>query len=187
MARPGSKARRSWVVVIAATAFALGLLVQGFVVHAQDSTAATDTTADKVAIAELAAKFETTFDQGDFDANVDLWTDDGVFNHPAGVFTGKEAYRQWAEGFYQQAAASGGSHHLLTNVQVTVNGDQADMTSYLTLIVGVVNPAPVIISGEFTDHLVKVDGEWKFQTRTLQVMTQFGPPSQGGATPVASS
>jgi ketosteroid isomerase-like protein len=172
-------------MVIAAAAFALGLLVQGLVANAQDTSDA-DTTADKVAIAELAAKFETTFDQGDLDANVDLWTDDAVFDHPAGVFTGKDAYRQWAEGFYQQAAASGGSHHLITNVQITVNGDQADMTSYLTLIVGITNPAPVIISGDFTDHLVKVNGEWKFQTRKLVIATQFGPPQGGGATPVAT-
>ncbi|MFL5758642.1 MAG: nuclear transport factor 2 family protein [Thermomicrobiales bacterium] len=186
MVRPSSAARRSWVMVIVAAAFALGLLVQGLVASAQDSNQ-TDTTADKAAITELAAKFETTFDQGDFDTNVDLWTDDGVFDHPAGVFKGKEAYRQWAEGFYQQSAASGGSHHLLTNVQITVNGDQADMTSYLTLLVGITSPAPAIISGEFTDHVVKVDGEWKFQTRKLVIATQFGPPQSGGATPVAST
>ena len=186
MVRPSSTARRSWVIVIAAAAFAFGLLVQGLVASAQDSSDA-DTTADMVEIAELAAKFETTFDQGDIDANVELWTDDAVFDHPSGVYTGKDAYRQWAETFFQQAAASGGTHHLITNVQITVNGDQADMTSYLTILVGITSPAPVIISGEFTDHLVRADGEWKFQSRKLISPTQFGPPQSGGATPVATS
>jgi ketosteroid isomerase-like protein len=171
-------------LVFAVVAFALGLFVQGLVASAQDSNGA-DTTADKVAIAELAAKFETTFDEGDFDANVDLWTDDAVFDHPTGVFTGKDAYRQWAEAFYQQGAAAGGTHHLITNVQISVNGDRADMTSYLTLLVGITSPAPLIISGEFTDHLVKIDGIWKFQSRKLVSPTQFGPPQSGGATPVA--
>jgi ketosteroid isomerase-like protein len=185
MFRQISSARRSWVIVLVAAAFAFGLLVQAVVAHAQDASGEADTAADKVAIAELAAAFETTFDQGDLDANVEMLTDDAVFDHPSGVFTGKDAYRQWAEAFYQQSAASGGTHHLVTNVQITVNGDQADMTSYLTLLVGITSPTPVIISGDFTDHLVKIDGQWKFQSRKLVAYTQFGPPPGAGATPVA--
>jgi ketosteroid isomerase-like protein len=179
---------RHWSIVTAAiaAAFALGLLLQGVVATAQDSASSPDVTADKLAILELATRFETTFDRGDIDANVALWTDDAVFDHPSGVYTGTDAYRQWATAFSQQGIAGGGTHHLLTNVEITVVGDQADMTSYLTLLLGVTSPTPVVISGEFTDHLVRIDGEWKFQTRRLVVLTQFGPQGGGGATPVAS-
>jgi ketosteroid isomerase-like protein len=168
-----------------------GLLAPGFVARAQDTDDSTDEAADTLAIMDLANRFEVAFDHGDIEASVEMWTDDGVFEHPSGTYTGKDAYREWANAFYQQAQQGGGSHHLLTNILVDVEGDTATMTSYLTLIVGVVSPTPVIISGEFTDSVVRVGGEWKFQRRTLVVFTQFGPPPQdqgqgGGATPVGT-
>ena len=177
--------RRSLICALVAAAFIAGLLLQGAIVRAQESTNSADVAAEKVAIIELANRFENTFDDGDLDANAEMWTDDGVFENSAGTFEGKDAIRAWAEQFYGMAASADGGHHLLTNFEIEVDGDTAEMTSYLTLIISVTSPNPSVISSEFTDRLVKVDGEWKFQHRRLEMLTQIEPPPSDGATPAA--
>src|SRR3712207_3197219 len=62
---------------------------------------------DKVAIMELAARFENTFDAGDVEGHLDTWVDDLSFESPFGNCQGKDAYRAWVTEFNRVAMASG--------------------------------------------------------------------------------
>ena len=132
--------------------------------------------ADKVAIQELASRFENTFDEGRIDAHLATWVDNLTFVSPFGTYRGKAAYAQWVREFYKVAQASGGTRHLVTNFEIDVRGDTATMKAYLMIVIR--KPAvidgvrfhPIAYSTAFTnDRLVRVNGRWKFAARTLQI------------------
>jgi ketosteroid isomerase-like protein len=140
------------------------------------SVASLRVAADEVAIQELASRFENTFDEGRIDAHLATWVDDLTFISPFGTYRGKAAYEGWVRGFYDVAQASGGTRHLVTNFEIDVRGDTATMKAYLMIVIR--EPAvidgvrfhPIAYSTAFTDdRLVRVNGQWKFVSRTLQV------------------
>ena len=133
------------------------------------------TLSDELAIKELAARFEKTFDDGDLDAHMATWTQAISFESPFGSYDTHEGYRGWAEGFKTQTQEQyGGTRHIVANHEITVDGDSATMTAYLIIFGrsgGGDPPQPVIVgTAAFTDdRLERVDGEWRFAHRTLEV------------------
>ena len=143
---------------------------------------------DKLAIMELAARFETTFDAGDGGGHLATWVDDLSFESPFGSYQGKDAYRAWVEAFNRVAMAGGGTRHLVTNFEIDLAGDTATMTCYLTIL-SATTPPIIGATAVFTDdRLRKVDGEWKFAHRTLEVDQDLsGAATPTEATPTAGA
>ena len=140
---------------------------------------------DKLAIMELAARFEITFDAGDIDGHLDTWVDDLTFESPFGDYRRKDTYRAWVEEFNRVAMAGGGTRHLVTNFAIEVTGDSATMTCYL-VILGATMPPAIGFTTVFTDdRLRRVDGEWKFVHRTLEVDQALPAADSVDATPSA--
>jgi ketosteroid isomerase-like protein len=124
--------------------------------------------ADKVAIMELANRFENTFDDADLEGHLATVSDDIVFTSDVfGSYRGKDAYRAWVQPFLEGAAASGGTRHVMSNFEIRVRGNRARATSYLTIY----SRSTLQVGGlvEFNDELAKVNGRWIF-TRRSQVV-----------------
>jgi ketosteroid isomerase-like protein len=118
-------------------------------------------------------------DAGDFQAMVDMFTDDGAFARPtqAGVLIrGKDAilaaYASRPPRF---------TRHLITSVVVTVDdADNASAHSYLTLHTGqagegLPRPAePAYLIGDFKDRFVRRRNVWKFSERRGSLALKVG-------------
>jgi ketosteroid isomerase-like protein len=176
-----SFARHATPLIALLLVFAAGLA--GRVAAQPDAADAGRVALDELAIMELAARFETTFDAGDVEGHLDTWVDDLSFESPFGSYQGKAAYRAWVEEFNRQAMAGGGTRHLVTNFEIEVAGDEATMTCYL-VILGATTPPAVGFTTVFTDdRLRRVDGEWRFVHRTLEVDQELPRQPGQAATP----
>lgn len=129
---------------------------------------------DELLIRQTLARFCLLIDDGKFDELTEWFTDDGTVVVRGTSFAGKHAIRDWA-------TSSNPPHkrgkHLTTNIVVDVDGDRADAAAdflFLNFVDGQVNPAFV---GRYTDQLVKVDGRWLFQRRTIAIL----PPPDANA------
>lgn len=111
----------------------------------------------------LIERWNDLFNQGDYQAVVDLYTEDGIFSNPLGVFAGREAIREHFAGPAQVA----GSTILPTIDEVEVFGDAAyGMGTYVHLA----PDASVIMQGSFMLTTKRVDGEWKIQWQLVNML-----------------
>ncbi|WKN45441.1 nuclear transport factor 2 family protein [Tunicatimonas pelagia] len=126
---------------------------------------------DQLAIMALTATFERAFDLGDHDLHMSTWHDELKFESQFGNYDNHQDYRAWLVGFYEQMKERGGTRHLITNHEISVQGDSAEMMCYLTILSQ--REVVVFATAMFEDRLVKVDGQWKFTHRKLHVDQQF--------------
>lgn len=61
-----------------------------------------------------------------------------------------------------------GSHHLMTNMAITVDGDTGGGWSRWTYLVPDADGAPrIVVSGHYDDAFVREDGFWRFKSRVV--------------------
>lgn len=121
-------------------------------------------TEDRLAIIELASRFETSFDRGELDAHMALWTEALLFESPyMGRFYDRPSYREGLQRFYDDLQAKGGTRHLMTNHEVDLDGDGARMRSYLTVFNRTSGAMIGIV--EWQDRLERASGRWRFAER----------------------
>ena len=85
----------------------------------------TGTFEDREQIREIYARYANTVDAGQFDAWIDCFTPDGVFESPLmGRFAGQEELRKFTQQ-YHHSWAGGGVRHMMVNVSFEVTGDTA--------------------------------------------------------------
>jgi len=120
--------------------------------------------ADKLEILELAARYNHAIDFGDGEAWADTFTPDGVFKGGGpGPVQGREALAAFVGGFAQNMA---GARHWTNNHVIDGDGDSATHTCYLNLI-QTKDGAKSVVTARYNDEVVKVDGAWKFASRTV--------------------
>ena len=67
--------------------------------------------------------------------------------------------------------AIGDAQHLLTNIQIEVNEDNASSTSYLSSLqmINDINPMPSQVWGQYKDNLIRDNGVWKITRKELKI------------------
>lgn len=130
-------------------------------------------------LARFVARGNFGIDQQRKDIVTESWAPDGHFTF---YLDGEEVRR--AEGrdtIIQRLEASwkkgpaGTTRHVVTNFWVEeLTEDSAIVNYYLTLVSGRQQPPRVIATGYYRDHLVRIDGKWAWQERTLQLDGPLG-------------
>ena len=121
---------------------------------------------EKDAIRELMARACFHFDNGEFEAWLDLYAPDGAFDLGArGRFVGRDNLQK----FLKSLPLTNGlpmMKHCVMNTIVSVNGDRATARSYVVVVQGGEQLA-VSIAGRYEDGLAKVGGAWRFTERKV--------------------
>lgn len=129
---------------------------------------------DLEAIRTLDARYCRHLDDGNWDALMDLFTEDGEFDglsHPKG----RDEMRTFFAGLADGGLTS--FWHFITNVEIELDGDHATVRSFLWQPC-VTDGTPAIAAGRYTDQAVKVDGRWLY--RVKQVRFHFFGPLEAG-------
>jgi len=122
------------------------------------------TTEDIEAIRELLYRSCYYADDADTEAWLSLYVDEGSLDMGMGrpPFVGKQALREFAS-----ARRPGALLHLTANHVISVDGDEATAQSYVVIVEGPEDPR-VRLAGRYLDRLRRVDGSWRFVSRSLE-------------------
>ncbi len=125
------------------------------------------TDADRLAILELAARYNHAIDSGDADAWAATFTPDGVFETARDNVAGSAALAQFATAFHERLP---GSRHWNDNHVIDADADdgpdRATHRCYLQLL-RTGKDAGIITTGRYEDRLRRVDGQWRFVHRKV--------------------
>jgi uncharacterized protein (TIGR02246 family) len=119
----------------------------------------------KLDIHELTARYNIAWDTGDVEGVLRCFTADGVFTDAAGgAHRGHDGIRAFVEA---SPAAFGRMRHITSSHLV----DLVDSTSarHRCYVIFISHPGGerVLDTGEYDDHVVLVDGSWRFAARTV--------------------
>ena len=126
---------------------------------------------DRSEIMMLAGRYSQALDLGDPEAWRDVWTDDGVME--------MELQELWITGDSLWGLPANRdpeapvSRHQPSTFVIDGDGDQATMSSYVTVVraSGSHNPfgdpAKIVFQGRYEDRLQRVDGAWKIAHRKI--------------------
>jgi ketosteroid isomerase-like protein len=129
---------------------------------------------DLESIRTLDAQYCRLLDDGDWDALMDLFTDDGEFDglsNPRGKAEMKE--------FFSGLAAGGltAFWHFITNLEIDLDGDRATVRSFLWQPC-VSGGTSSIAAGRYTDEVVRVGDRWLYHRKQVR-FHYFGPLTDG--------
>lgn len=128
-------------------------------------------------IEQLITEMLWRLDHGQADRLWELYTEDGVSDGPMGVMEGRESLRAWGEK-RAAAPAPNGRHHL-GGIRLAWQGeDLIGYVQYVTYRESSAEPLLPASVGEFHEVYRRVDGEWRFASRTIR-------PLFGGANAAA--
>ena len=124
---------------------------------------------DILAIQRVIVDYAARIDAQDFDAYVDLFAEDGIWQNGTVVHQGRAAIKAMLVGIFgnpSEGYVNSESYHLVSNPQVEVNGDRATARSRHLLIMRGEGGSPTPeLTGLYEDEFVRVDGEWKIARR----------------------
>src|SRR5262249_28676808 len=104
---------------------------------------------DHEEIRQLLARYCHTVDAGDADGFADCFSEDGVFDANGDLIEGREAIRKWCQGYRPRVTPL---RHVTANPLITVNGDEAEASSYLFLLTPR-EQRGVLTTGTYRDRL----------------------------------
>jgi len=120
---------------------------------------------DRIAIRELTARHNNTFDDVDTEAYVNCFTEGGEFEHDRGgpVTSGREHLASMSR------AVGYGPVHMTMDPIIEIDGDRAVQTCTMTLGARTKERTPgsatYVTSARYRDELVRTDEGWKFAKR----------------------
>ena len=130
---------------------------------------------DREEIRALDAEYCRVLDDGDWDALVTLFVADGEF-------VGLDRARGHAElrAFFAGLADGGltAFWHHVTNLEITLVGDDLAHTRSLLWQPCVVRGEPHVAAGRYTDTVVRHDGHWRYQRKQVS-FDYFCPLAEG--------
>lgn len=136
-----------------------------------------DIYADRIAITDLAIDYTWSLDQHEFERLRNIFQPDATFNIAGVPFVGIES-------IIAKISASlsplDDSQHLISNHQITVNGDTATARCYLQAqhVRRAAEGGPnFIFAGRYEDDLVRTPEGWRIAKRSLIHMWTEGNPA----------
>jgi ketosteroid isomerase-like protein len=145
-------------------------IVARFLVHAlaigavllavPPAQAAELTTQDYIDIEQLYATYNHAIDEGDGEAWAATFTPDGSFN----TFKGKDALVGFIK-FWREKRNGANRRHWNTNLRITPAEDGAKATVLLMILDVGTQPPSIVMTGQYTDVLVKTPQGWRFKSR----------------------
>ena len=126
---------------------------------------------DKEAIREAFSMYCYHVDDNDPAAFSSLFAADCVWDGgPIGKFEGREALAGFCAGINEQWGA-GTFHHLLSNVTVSANGDNAHLRAYVNVMKGKIGESiAVFASGQYQVDFVREGGGWLIKKLVLSTL-----------------
>jgi uncharacterized protein (TIGR02246 family) len=132
---------------------------------------------DRFAINDLFVRYTTALDAGDVDTIVACFTEDGALESPlVGTYAGRDGIRAFSERFAAVRQRGVQLRHVISNLAMTVDGDTAHATCYLTNIVTADGKSQLMPPGRYECELRRVDGDWLFQHRLVILDAPFALP-----------
>jgi uncharacterized protein (TIGR02246 family) len=132
---------------------------------------------DRFAINDLFVRYTTALDAGDVETIVACFTEDGVLESPIiGEYAGRPGIRAFSERFAAVHQRGVQLRHVISNLAMTVEGDIARATCYLTNILTVNGNSQLMPPGRYECDLHRVDGDWLFRRRKVILDAPFVLP-----------
>lgn len=124
--------------------------------------------ADHMEIQQVINLYASAIDKRQWSALEGVFTDDAVANFIGiGVFEGRQAISDLIASVLVQCSVT---QHLLGNINIEINGDQATAACYLSALhVGLGDYAAETLTvwGEYSDEFVRTANGWRIAHRTL--------------------
>jgi SnoaL-like domain len=139
--------------------------------------AETLSTQDYFEIQQLYARYNIAIDSGDAEGWAATFTPDGVFN----TFSGHDALVGFIK-TWREKLNGATRKHWNNNLQVTGNSKEASATTYLMLVDLSTKPPSILMTGSYTDSLVKTKDGWRF-TKRMTKSDVTAPPAAPVAPP----
>ncbi len=128
-------------------------------------------------IRRTLADFCHVTDSGDFEAWVNLFTDDGEFHLLGQTFRGAQALREFIA---QDQPPERRGVHLTTDSQINVDGGVAQAISKFVFIASTADGPLVVTGGTYHDELVRAADRWLFHSR--ECVLALAPRASGWGT-----
>lgn len=128
---------------------------------------------DVLAIQRLLADYAAAIDGRDFDALGDVFLPDATLDYTSsgGPRDGFPAVRDWLA---EALSAVDFTQHLVTNIRVDVDGDEATSSAYFFHPMRA-GDATFLVSGTYEDRLARTADGWRIAER-VQTMLWSDPP-----------
>ncbi|MFE7421994.1 nuclear transport factor 2 family protein [Rhodococcus sp. NPDC057529] len=129
---------------------------------------------DLEAIRYLDAQYCRHLDDGNWDALMELFTDDGEFDGLSNP-NGKAEMRAFFAGLGDGGLTA--FWHFITNLEIDLDGDRGTVRSFLWQPC-VTDANASVAAGRYTDQVVRVDGRWLYRVKQVRFHF-FGPLTDG--------
>jgi uncharacterized protein (TIGR02246 family) len=135
---------------------------------------------DRVAVEDVMARYVWAVDSLDADGYVAVFTDDAVIDANGTISKGREEIRRIVTGLIQRrnenkakGLPTSNLYHMIGNVRITFPkpGEALHQSYWQTVRRDNDNTVIVAAMGRSEDRLVKRNGKWLIQSRTLTVFT----------------
>ena len=124
---------------------------------------------DQLAIRRVVTDYAKFLDAQDFDAYANLFARDGTWQNGPTVRRGADEIKAMLVGLFGTPPAdfvNSESYHLVSNVEVDVEGDRAKALSRHLLVMRGPDGSPTPeLAGFYEDEFVREDGQWKILRR----------------------
>jgi len=124
---------------------------------------------DQLAIQRVITDYSKFIDAQDYDAYAALFAKDGVWQNGATVRRGKDEIKAMLTGLFgtpPPGFVNRESYHLVSNMEVNVDGDHATARSRHLLVMRGPDGSPIPeLAGFYEDEFIREDGRWKILRR----------------------
>ena len=133
---------------------------------------------DRLAIEDLFVRYTTALDNGDVDAVVGCFTQDGWLDSPiVGRHQGREQLRAFAEKIAESIRLRGAQYrHVVGNFRIETSKNRARARCYLLDFVTIGGKCELLSPGEYDCELQKIGEEWFFVSRIVRMDRTFSIP-----------
>jgi len=135
---------------------------------------------DNIDIQQLYAKYNNAIDSGDAEGWAATFTPDGVFN----TFNGHDALVGFVK-MWREKLGGATRKHWNTNLQISGDSKEASASVYLMLVDFGTKPPSILMTGMYSDSLIKTKDGWRFTKRTTKADAAPAAPAPAAAPPAA--